>query len=82
MGRIYKHSQHQLSTSSLKAPVSSSSEPQTPSSIKLTTTSIPSATDKHQNNYEQRHPIIMTDADYDYILDEIELCEKLSLKGM
>ena len=24
----------------------------------------------------KRHPIIMTDADYDYILDEIELCEK------
>ena len=24
----------------------------------------------------------MTDADYDYILDEIERCEKLSLKGM
>ena len=30
----------------------------------------------------QRHPIIMTDADYDYILDEIERHEKLSLKGM
>ena len=24
----------------------------------------------------------MTDADYDYVLDEIERCEKLSLKGM
>ena len=30
----------------------------------------------------QRHPIIMTDADYDYILDEIERRkEKKSLKG-
>ena len=27
----------------------------------------------------QRHPICMTDADYDYILDEIERQEKLSL---
>ena len=30
----------------------------------------------------QRYPIIMTDADYDYILDEIERREKISLKGM
>ena len=30
----------------------------------------------------QRHPIIVTDADYDYILDEIERHEKLSLKVM
>ena len=30
----------------------------------------------------QRNPIIMTDADYDYILDEIERREKLSLNGM
>ena len=30
----------------------------------------------------QRHPIIMTDADYDYVLYEIEHREKLSLKGM
>ena len=28
----------------------------------------------------QRHPIIMTDVDYDYILDEMEHHEKLSLK--
>ena len=33
-------------------------------------------------NYGQRHPIIMTDADYDYIVDEIERSEKLSLKRM
>ena len=26
--------------------------------------------------YIQRHTIIMTDYDYDYILDEIERCEK------
>ena len=30
----------------------------------------------------QRHPIIMTDADYNYILDEIERREILILKGM
>ena len=50
IGRIYKYSQSQLSTSSIKAPVSSSSEPQTFSAVKLTTTSVPSITDKHQNN--------------------------------
>ena len=46
IGRIYKHSQYQLSTLSLKAPVSSSSYPQTSSAIELTTTSIPSVIDK------------------------------------
>ena len=51
IGQIYKHSQCQLSTSSFKAPVSSYSEPQTSSAIELTTTSVPSATDKHQNNH-------------------------------
>ena len=30
----------------------------------------------------QRHPIIMIDADYDYILDEIERRGKLVLKGV
>ena len=35
-----------------------------------------------EKNSIQRHPIIMTDADYDYILDGIERREKLSLKGM
>ena len=30
----------------------------------------------------QRHPIIITDADYDYIFDEIERREKNILKGM
>ena len=30
----------------------------------------------------QRHPICKTDADYDYILDEIERQEKLSLDIM
>ena len=48
IGKIYKHSQYQLSTLSIKAPVSSSSEPQKYSSIKLTTTSVPYITDKHQ----------------------------------
>ena len=46
IGRIYKHSQSQLSTLSLKTPVSSSSEPKTSSAIKLTTTSVPYVTDK------------------------------------
>ena len=30
----------------------------------------------------QRHPVGMTDANYDYILDKIECREKLSLNGM
>ena len=50
IGKIYKHSQSQLSTLSIKAPVSSYSEPQTSSNIKLTTTSVPYIIDKHQNN--------------------------------
>ena len=47
--RIYRHSQSQISTLSLKAPVSSSSETKTFLAILLTTTSVPYATDKHQN---------------------------------
>ena len=50
IGQIYKHSQSQLSTSLLKAPVILSSDPQTSSAIRLTTTSVPSVTDKNQNN--------------------------------
>ena len=50
IGRIYKYSQSQLSTSSIKASVSSSSDYQTSSAIKLTTMSVPSIRDKHQNN--------------------------------
>ena len=38
IGLIYTHSQYQLSTLSLKTPVSSSSKPQTSSAIELTTT--------------------------------------------
>ena len=30
----------------------------------------------------QRHPIILSCADYDHIMDEIECLERLSLKGM
>ena len=30
----------------------------------------------------QRHPTIKTDTEYDYILDEIERCEKWCLNGM
>ena len=51
IGRIYKHSQSEISIFSLKTPVSSSSEPQTSSAIELTTTSVPSVTDKNKNNY-------------------------------
>ena len=50
IGRIYKHSEYQISTFFSNAPVSSSSEPQISSAIELTTTCVPSATDKHQNN--------------------------------
>ena len=41
---------YQLSTLSLKAPVSSSSEPQPFSDTELTTKYVTSATDKHQTN--------------------------------
>ena len=50
IGLIYKHIQSQLSTLSLKALVSSYLEPQTSSAIELKTTSVPSATEKNQNN--------------------------------
>ena len=50
IGRIYKHSQSQLSTSSFKAPLHSYSDSQTSSSIELTTTSVPSFRDKNQND--------------------------------
>ena len=46
IGQIYKYSQSQLSTLSLKAPVSSSSDPQISSAIELTIKSIPSVRDK------------------------------------
>ena len=48
---IYKYSQYQLSTPSLKAPVSSSSDPQISSAVELTTTSFSYVLDKNQNNY-------------------------------
>ena len=50
IGRIYKHSQSQLSTLSPKASVSSSSDSQKYSAIELTTTSVPSVIEKNQNN--------------------------------
>ena len=50
IGRIYKYIQSQLSTLSLKAPVSSSPDPQTSPAIELTTTSVPSVKNKNQNN--------------------------------
>ena len=50
IGRFYKHSQSELSTFSIKEPVSSSSISQTYSAINLTTTYFPYIPDKHQNN--------------------------------
>ena len=51
IGRIYKYGQSQLSTLSLKAPVSSYSDPQTSPAIELTTTSVPSVRDQNKNKY-------------------------------
>ena len=51
VGQVYKHGQYQLSTLSFKAPFRSSTASQTLSSIKLTTTSVPSVRDKNQNHY-------------------------------
>ena len=51
IGKFYKYGQSQLSTLSLKTPVSSYSDPQTSSDIVLTTTPVPSVTDKNQNNH-------------------------------
>ena len=51
IGQIYKHSQSQLSTLSIKESISSSSASQTSSSIELTTTSVTSVDEKKQNNY-------------------------------
>ena len=50
IGRMYKYSQSQLSTSTLQAPISSSSYYQIPSAIASTITSVPSFTDKNKNN--------------------------------
>ena len=51
MGLIYKHSQYQLSTLSLKTSVSSSPKPQKSPAIEFTTKPAPYVTEKHQNNY-------------------------------
>ena len=50
IGKIYKHSQYQLSNPSIKEPVVSSSDSQTSTSIKLTITSVSSDIDKKQTN--------------------------------
>ena len=50
MGNFYKHSQSQLSTPSIKAPVLLSLASQTSSSIQLKRTSVPSFIDKKQTN--------------------------------
>ena len=51
IGQTYKHSQSQLSTLSIKAPVLSYSVSQTSSSIELTITSVPSVIDKKTNQF-------------------------------
>ena len=51
IGKIYKYSQSQISTFSLKASDSSSSDLQTSSAIESTTTSVPSIREKNQNNF-------------------------------
>ena len=51
IGKNYKYSQSQLSTSSLKSPVCSSSASQTPPSIELTTMSVPYVRYKKKNNF-------------------------------
>ena len=75
IGQIYKYFQPRLSTSSLKAPVSSSLYTQTSSAVKLTTTSVPSVRNKNQNNsvlYSQN--TIQNDASISNS-DDIESCK-------
>ena len=50
IGKFYKHSQYQISTPSIKAPVISYLASQTSSSIVLTINSVPSVRDKKQTN--------------------------------
>ena len=50
IGNFYKHSRYQMPTLPPNTHISSSSETQTYSAIELTTTSVPSETDNHQNN--------------------------------
>ena len=75
IGQIYKHGQLQISTSSIKAPVSSSSEPQTSSAIELTKTYLPSIIDKQQNSYVLYSK--KTSQDYATVKnnDDIQSCE-------
>ena len=75
MGRIYKHSQSQLSTFSLKTPVSSSSEPQKSSAIELTTTSAPSVKDNNQNNSILRYKNTINNDATITNNDDIQSCE-------
>ena len=74
IGLIYKHGQYQLSTSSIKAHVSSSSEPQNISAIKLTTTSVAYITDKHKNPVMCPQNTIQNDATITNN-DNIKSCE-------
>ena len=50
IGSIYKHIQYQLSTTSIKEPIISSSASKTSASIELTTTSVPCVIDKKTNS--------------------------------
>ena len=75
MGRIYKHSQSQISNPLFMSPVLSYLASQTSSSIELTTTSVPSVTDKKQTN-----PVLCSeDSIKNYLSithnDNIQYCE-------
>ena len=81
IGQIYKYSKSQFSFSSLKAPLSSSSDPQTSGAIELATTSVPSVRNKNQNSsvlYSQN--IIHNDASITNN-DNIQSCETAKNKS-
>ena len=75
IGRIYKYSQSQLSTLSLKEPVSSSSDTQTSSAIELTTTSVPYVIDRHQKNSVLYSKNTIQNVESITINDDIQSCE-------
>ena len=76
IGKVYKHSQSQISTSPLKAPVSSYSESQTSSAIELTTTYVPSARNKHQNNFVYNFQNTIQNDSTITNNDKMQYCEK------
>ena len=69
---IYKYGQSQLSTSYLKAPVSSTLDTQTPKAIGLTTLSVLSVRNKNQCSvFPKYHPEWCKHKNY----DDIQSCE-------